>query len=60
MRTLGDVFEESANAATAGDYAKALELLTWIHDNPDPLSSVKRDVPARLWLPSVGGTGGGI
>src|SRR4051794_2140103 len=36
MRTLADAFKESADAATAGDYAKALELLIWIHDNPDP------------------------
>lgn len=36
MRNLADTFKESADAVTAGDYAKALECLIWIHDNPDP------------------------
>jgi hypothetical protein len=36
MRTLADAFKESGDAAGAGDYAKALELLIWIHDHPDP------------------------
>jgi hypothetical protein len=36
MRTLAGAFGESADAVQAGDYAKALELLIWIHDHPDP------------------------
>ncbi|MFC5550991.1 hypothetical protein [Massilia aerilata] len=36
MRTLADALQESADAAEAHDYAKALELLVWIHDNPNP------------------------
>lgn len=36
MRNLADTLGEAADAATAGDYAKALELLIWIHDNPNP------------------------
>jgi hypothetical protein len=36
MRALRDAFEKSADAIADRDYAKALELLIWIHDNPDP------------------------
>jgi hypothetical protein len=36
MRTLADAFRESADAAEAGQYDKALECLIWIHDHPDP------------------------
>lgn len=36
MRNLANTLQESADAVTAGDYAKALECLVWIHDNPDP------------------------
>lgn len=36
MRNLKDAFHESGDAVAAGDYAKALELLIWIHDNPNP------------------------
>ena len=32
---MADTFQESADAVAAGDYAKALECLIWIHDNPD-------------------------
>jgi hypothetical protein len=45
MRNLADTFKESADAATAGDFAKALECLVWMHDNPDladPRSEVFR------------------
>lgn len=35
MQTLADAFKQSADAAQAGQYDKALELLIWIHDNPD-------------------------
>lgn len=36
MQTLAGAFKESGDAAEAGDHARALELLIWIHDNPDP------------------------
>ena len=36
MRNLADTLKESGDAVAAGDYAKALECLIWIHDNPDP------------------------
>jgi hypothetical protein len=35
MRNLIDTFNESVEAIAQRDYAKALELLIWIHDNPD-------------------------
>jgi hypothetical protein len=36
MRNLANTCTESGDAVAAGDYAKALECLIWIHDNPDP------------------------
>jgi hypothetical protein len=36
MRNLKEAFGESGDAVETGDYAKALELLIWIHDNPNP------------------------
>lgn len=39
MRNLADAFKASGDAVQAGDYAKALELLIWIHDHPEPAPS---------------------
>lgn len=36
MRTLAEAFKESADAVKAGQFDKALELLIWIHDHPEP------------------------
>lgn len=53
MRNLPDTFKESGDAAAAGDFAKALELLIWIHDNPDranPSSEIFRRANGFLAL----------
>jgi hypothetical protein len=40
MRHLVDTLKEWADATVAGNYAKALELLIWIHDNPNPADPI--------------------